>query len=170
MSVKGGQGGMQVGKVDFPPHRHRVHHTRPDSVVSALGSASAVQRTRPSAEPSMSMCSRIRRHREVTFEPDAEAIGRLRKLDLLGDRSRGSPVGVAQDEGHVVPDLVLAATDVQRLAALRRQRPGAQRHRPLDRLFGAEQQAVDLRRRQIVRPPSTGNSTPVMNRPASLAR
>jgi len=41
----------------------------------------------------------------------------LRKLDLLGDRSRGSPVGVAQDEGHVVPDLVLAATDVQRLAA-----------------------------------------------------
>ena len=69
----------------------------------------------------------------------------------------------AKDEGHAMPDLALVAADVHQFAALQRQRRRGG-------LVGAEEPALHQRQRQIVRPPSTGNSTPVMKHAASLAR
>ena len=58
-----------------------------------------------------------------------------------------------------------------RAAQIERERTCVQPYALGNRLIGAEEDVGKRNMpRQIVRPPSTGSSTPVMNRPASLTR
>ena len=161
----------------------RMHQAQPDAVGLdvAFGRRLGVE-----AQPAVGIAldrdhePHRRRDRKAAFEPDPEAA--VEGLDplRLEHRLGRSPVGVAQHERQAVPDLAAVAAQVQQPAAAQphRERPGMQRQRRLDRLVGAEQPAGERRRRrrrlhrcrQIVRPPSTGSSTPVMKAEASLAR
>ena len=111
---------------------------------------------------------------EVPLDDHAPSIVHHFMPSLVQLQRRRAPVWVAQQKVHAVPDLM--AIDEHRAEApclqRRAQRPGAQLDRRWHRLIGAEdpQRLCRRCRVQMVRPPSTGNSTPVMKFDASLAR